>query len=79
MENTQTILGLDRIEMLTEPAPQTNLAPAMANPGFAVLLRKWVGYALLLRAEPKTASTTANDEVEDDWEKWVHGCGRAVR
>jgi len=80
MSNTEAIRDLEEMELLTEaPALQAGPALAGAKPGIAELLGKWIGYAVQLRAEPKTATTIANDEVDDDWEKWLHGCGRAVR
>jgi hypothetical protein len=78
MSNTKAITDLAEMELLTEaPALQAVPALAGAKPGIAALLAKWVGYAVQLRAEP--APTLANDDVDDDWEKWLHDCGRAVR
>jgi len=80
MSNTKAITDLAEMDLWTEaPASQAGPALAGAKPGIVALLGKWVGYAVQLRAEPKTASTIANDDVDDDWEKWLHDCGRAVR
>ncbi|MGA2963670.1 MAG: hypothetical protein ABSD96_18505 [Candidatus Korobacteraceae bacterium] len=78
MSNTKAITDLAEMELLTEaPAVQRDPASAGPNPGIAALLGKWLGYTVQLQAEPKTAQ--ANDDVDDDWEKWLHECGRAVR
>ncbi len=80
MSNTKAITDLAEMELSTE-ASALQVVPALAGakPGIAALLAKWVGYAVQLRAEPNTASTVANDDVNEDWEKWLHGMGRAVR
>jgi hypothetical protein len=78
MSNTKAITDLAEMELLTEaPTVQRDPAAAGATPGIAALLGKWLGYAVQLRTEPKAAP--ANDDVDDDWEKWSHDCGRAVR
>jgi hypothetical protein len=83
MENTETILSLDQIKMSTEPAvSEAGLAPARAEFGIAARLRTWFGCAVQLRTEQSAAPIVKNGDagdVDDDWEKWVHSCGRAVR
>lgn len=78
MSNTKAITDLAEMELLTEaPAVQRDPVSAGANPGIVALLAKWIGYTAQLQAEPKTAP--AHDDVDDDWEKWLHDCGRAAR
>jgi hypothetical protein len=40
---------------------------------------KWIGYECQVRAEQTTTLPTANDAVEEQWEEWLHSCGRGVR
>jgi hypothetical protein len=70
------------MEFLTEaPTLQACPAPAsaIAKPGIVALLAKWIGCEFQARSEQMTTPPTADDAVEEDWEKWLHGCGRGVR
>jgi hypothetical protein len=79
MSTTKAITDPSEMEFLTEaPALEERPAPAVAKPGIAALLMKWIGYECQVREETTTLPTT-NDDVEEQWEKWVHGCGRGVR
>jgi hypothetical protein len=80
MSTTKTMTDPAEMGFLTEaPALQACPAPAIAKPGIAALLMKWIGYECQGWAEQTTTLAAANDVGEEDWEKWLHGCGRGVR
>jgi hypothetical protein len=80
MSTSKAITDLSEMEFLTEaPALQECPAPAVAKPGIAALLMKWIGYECQVRVEQTATLPTANEADEEEWEKWLHGCGRGVR
>jgi len=80
MSTTKAITDPADMEFLREaPVSQTYSAPVTAKPGIVALLARWIGYESQALSERTTTSPAANDAVEEDWEKWLHGCGRGVR
>lgn len=73
MSTTKAITDPD-VELLAErPALQAPAAPATRS-GILALLLSWIGY----EPEPMMGTAESTDD-EDDWEKWLHGCGKGVR
>jgi hypothetical protein len=80
MSNTKTMTSLTHVEISAElPAMQARTGLTATKPGFWVLLRKWLNFALQLRAVPNKEFAIADCGPDADWEAWVHAMGRAVR